>query len=144
VGALIILAAVTAPPTVPLPGWVIPGASVIVAIIGAIALIVVRRTRGPVAIQDLWTENRQLRTDMTSLEAKVDKLIASKETQLTVNRIMSEGFDALSGYVERTTEQGHQPSYTSSEALAIHRARTLRSDDELWSTINSTSKEKNE
>lgn len=119
-----------------LPGWVIPGASVIVAIIGAIALIVVRRTRGPVAIQDLWTENRQLRADMTTLEEKVDRLIAGKETQLTVNRIMSEGFDALSGYVERITERGKKPSYTPTEHNAIERARALRSDDDIWSTIN--------
>jgi len=119
-----------------LPGYVIPGASVLVAIIGAIALIIVRRTRGPVAIQDLWAENRQLRTDMTSLEAKVDKLIASKETQLTVNRIMSEGFDALSGYVERITERGKKPTYTQTEHMAIERARALRSDDDLWTTIN--------
>lgn len=139
--AWLVLVAVVAGTPAPLPGWVIPGASVAVAMIGAAALIIVRRTRGPVAIQDLWAENRQLRSDMTSLENKVDKLIASKESQLTVNRIMSEGFDALSSYVERSTEPGKHPSYTYAEHTAIERARALRSDDELWNTINNTPKE---
>jgi hypothetical protein len=121
-----------------IPGWVVPGASVLVAVIGALALMIVRLIRGPVAIQDLWTENRELRKDLKSLETKVDGLIADRESQLTVNRIMGEGFDALSGYVERTTEHGMKPTYTLSEHMAIERARALRSDETAWTTLNPT------
>lgn len=121
-----------------IPGWVVPGASVLVAVIGALALMIVRLIRGPVAIQDLWTENRELRKDLKSLETKVDGLIADRESQLTVNRIMGEGFDALSGYVERTTEHGMKPTYTHAEHTAIERARALRSDETAWTTLNPT------
>jgi hypothetical protein len=121
-----------------IPGWVVPGASVLVAVIGALALMIVRLIRGPVAIQDLWTENRELRKDLKSLETKVDGLIADRESQLTVNRIMGEGFDALSGYVERTTEHGMKPTYTHVEHMAIERARALRSDETAWTTLNPT------
>lgn len=110
-----------------MPPWVVPGVTVLVALISATALIIVRRTRGPVAIQDLWAENRLLRSDMTTLSTKVDGLIADRTSQLKVNRIMGEGFDALSGYVERTTERGKKPSYTSEEHAAIEQARALRS-----------------
>jgi hypothetical protein len=112
--------------------WIVPGATLLSAIIGGVVLIIVRRSRGPVAIQDLWTENRLMRNEMTALAAKVDGLIADRASQLTVNRIMGEGFDALSGYVERTTEQGMKPSYTPAEHTAIERARALRSDGAAW------------
>lgn len=115
-----------------MPGWVVPLASIIVAVVGAVGLIVVRRTRGPVAIQDLWAENRQLRADLQALEEKVDGLLHTRETQLTVNRIMGEGFDALSAGVARLTSQ---PTFTPAELAAISRARALREDDDLWNTL---------
>lgn len=118
-----------------LPGWVVPAATIIVAIVSAIGLIIVRKTRGPVTIQDLWKENRDLRTDLTAMEKKVDRLFQTQRTQFTINRIMGEGFDALSSYVERTTAAGTKPKFTSLEHEAIVRARALRSEDTSWDTL---------
>lgn len=115
-----------------LPGWAIPGASVMVALIGAVALLVVRRVRGPVTIQDLWKENRQLRTDLEKTDAKVEALMRSQQTQITINRVMGEGFDALSGGVERMSVK---PTFTPVEHDAISRARALRQDDLIWATL---------
>jgi hypothetical protein len=116
--------------------YIIPGASILVALISAAVLVIVKRTRGPVAIQDLWDENRQLRKDLDAVSRKVDGLISDRENQLTVNRIMGEGFDALSAVVERTTaETGIAPAFTPQEHAAVERARALRSDDELWNTL---------
>lgn len=115
-----------------LPAWVIPGASVMVALIGALALVIVRKIRGPVAIQDLWDENRKLRADVDKLGEKVDGLIESRETQLNVNRVMGEGFDALSHGIERLEVK---PSFTRTEHAAIERARAVRSDETIWLTV---------
>ena len=118
-----------------IPAWVAPVASLCVAVIGATALVIVRKIRGPVTIQDLWAENRQLREDLDAISSKVDTLVAGRETQLTVNRIMGEGFDALSAYVERDSEErGTTPAFTRAEHNAIDRARALREDDSIWTT----------
>lgn len=122
-----------------LPGWVVPVASILVALIGALALIIVRRTRGPVEIPALWEENRKLRADLTELSQRVDGLIASREDQLTVNRIMGEGFDALSNGVERMSVQ---PTFTPPESEAISRARALRDDTDLWHTLQNPRKKR--
>jgi hypothetical protein len=120
-----------------IPDYVVgPAATLLVGLITTLGLLVVRKLRGPVTVQDLWAENRQLRTDLDAVSQKVDGLVRYRETQLTVNRIMGEGFDALSGYVERTSaEAGVKPEFTSAEHDAVERARALRSNDELWNTL---------
>ena len=118
-----------------LPGWVGPLVATVVALVGAAGLIIVRKVRGPVAIQDLWAENRKLREEMETLDQKVDRLFQASQMQLTVNRIMGDGFDALSNYVERDAAQsGRPPAFTKPEHTAIERARALRSDDTQWTT----------
>lgn len=118
---------------VDLSAWLVPGATVLAAALGAVGLLVVRIVRGPVTIQDLWKENRQLRIDLAKTDAKVDRLMQSYQHQMTVNRVMGEGFDALSNYVERTS--GAVPSFTWQEREAVERARALRSDDLKWATL---------
>lgn len=134
----LILAAITAKGG-DLPAWVIPTATVVAAALGAAALVIVRRMRGPVAIQDLWAENRSLRADLKGMndrlqttDAKVERLMRSYQHQITVNQAMGEGFDALSNYVERTS--GSSPAFTQWEHDAVQRARALRSDDLIWAT----------
>lgn len=114
------------------PGWLVSLSPLIVALIGALALVVVRLIRGPVTIQDLWAENRKLREDLTTVQGQVRGLMRASNTQLSVNRIMGEGFDALSNAVERSAVPIH---YTPHEHEAIDRARALRSDDDLWFTL---------
>lgn len=117
-------------------------AALITALIGGAFLLIARRLKPPVTIQDVWKENRALRSDLAlsdkridELAHKVDQLVKASETQLTVNRIMGEGFDALSGYVERTSG-GIKPAYTVEEHDAIERAKALRNDDAIWNTAS--------
>ena len=115
-----------------IPSWVAPVATVAVALISAVALVIVRRIRGPVTIQDLWGENRQLRKDLDAISRKVDALLLSRETQLNINRTMGEGFDAQAALIERTRVAD---GFTPQEATAVGRARAMREDDDLWNTL---------
>lgn len=124
---MLVVAAATA-----IPGsvWVTVGGAVIVAVLTGVVTLIVRLTRAPVEVRDLWAENRALRADYEELNTKVDSLIQDRETQLSVNRIMGEGFDALSNYVERESElAGRRPTFTPREHQAIERARALRDED---------------
>jgi hypothetical protein len=114
------------------PAWLAPVATLAVGVISAAALVIVRRIRGPVTIQDLWGENRQLRKDLDAISRKVDALLLSRETQLNINRVMGEGFDAQSALIERT---GTATFLTPQEQSAIDKARALRDDDDLWNTL---------
>ena len=125
---MILLAAATS--DVPGSVWVTVGGAVVVAVLTGIVTLVVRLARTPVEVRDLWAENRALRADIEALSVKVDSLIEDRETQLSVNRIMGEGFDALSNYVERESElAGRRPRFSHREHDAIERARALRDED---------------
>jgi hypothetical protein len=129
----VIVALLAAEAGVPPTAWITFGGGLLAAIIGGVVALIVRVTRTPVQIQDLWAENRKLREDHTALEGKVERLILSRETQLNINRIMGEGFDALSNYVEREAEiAGRMPRFTQREHEAIDKARALRADEDLW------------
>lgn len=114
-----------------IPAWVAPAAVVLAAVVSATALIIVRRVRGPVTIQDLWAENRQLRTDLDAVSVKVDRLIGDRDEKHRVNRIIGDGFDAFEHAIERA---GVVLSFTRLEEQALERARLLRADDSVWDT----------
>lgn len=124
----LIIAAETSGPE--LPPWVGVGATILCAVIAALGVVIVRLLRGPVEVKDLWAENRLLRTDLARVEGKVDALLRDREKQITVNRTMVDGFDALSNYVEREAEAaGRPPRFTRAEHEAIETAKALRQDE---------------
>jgi hypothetical protein len=133
--AFVVAVAVGATSDGDLPGWVIPGATVIAALLGATALVIVRKVRGPVAIQDLWAENRLQRTEMTAMNLRVDALVSGRESDRNIIRIISEGFRALSDVVDRQVHNGVQPKIFPDEEKAIERARAVVDDDDLWNTL---------
>lgn len=117
------------------PWWVAPAAVVAAAAISALALVIVRKLKGPVTIQDLWAENRQLRTDLNAVSAKVETLIQVRATERAESRIVGEGFDALSAAVDRDSEaRGTAPLFTPRERAAIDAAKRVRADDTVWNT----------
>lgn len=126
------------------PWWVAPAAVVVAAIVSATALVIVRKLKGPVTIQDLWAENRQLRTDLNAVSAKVDTLVQVRATERAESRTVGEGFDALSAYVDRDSEaRGTAPLFTRSERAAIEAAKRVREDETTWNTAPLHSPEAN-
>lgn len=115
-----------------IPAWVPIASPWVVAAIGALALLLVRKLRGPVTIQDLWAENRSLRADLTTVQDQVNALITASNTQLAVNRTLGDGFDAMTAAVERSEVDIH---FTRAEQEAIDRARALRGDERRWDTL---------
>lgn len=129
--ALVLAAGSAIPPT----AWVTFGGGVVVAIITGIVALIVRLTRTPIQIQDLWAENAKLRDRVDGLDGTVRRLISDRNQQIDINRIVGEGFDALSNYVEREAEAaGRSPRFTPREHEAIERAKAIRNDDDLWAT----------
>lgn len=117
------------------PWWVAPAAVVVAAVVSATALIVVRKVKGPVTIQDLWAENRQLRTDLDAVSQKVDTLVRQGETRLNVSRVYQAAFNAQESAIDRhVADGGARPMLTRSEHDAIERARRLEDDDSIWNT----------
>lgn len=116
-------------------------------IVGSVILIIVKRTKPAVGTVDMWKQiNSQNATitsqnsDISGLQTAVAKLqqqrLDDRETQLNVNRVMGDGFDALSGYVRRTTAAGRKPEFSDDEREKIERARALRDSDDLWPTAS--------
>lgn len=131
IGVVLAAAEGSIPPT----AFITFGGGVLVAIIGGVVALIVRVTRTPIQIQDLWAENSRLRDRVDSLDRTVRRLISDRNSQLDINRIVGEGFDALSNYVEREAElAGRKPRFTSREHEAIERAKAIRNDDDLWAT----------
>ncbi|WP_424448839.1 hypothetical protein [Microbacterium arborescens] len=129
--ALMLAAESGIPPT----AWITFGGAVLVAIISGVVALIVRVTRTPIQIQDLWAENAKLRDRIDSLDGTVRRLISDRNQQIDINRIVGEGFDALSNYVEREAEAaGRSPRFTPREHEAIERAKAIRNDDDLWAT----------
>lgn len=124
------------------PWWVAPAAVVIAAVVSATALVIVRKIKGPVTIQDLWAENRQLRTDLDAVSRKVDTLVRRGETQLNVTRIYREANTAHEAAIDRhVAEGGTRPTLTRAETEAIERARRLDADETIWNTAPLTAEE---
>ncbi len=120
------------------PDWLLPSSPFILAVIAGVVTLIVRKIRGPVAVQDLWAENRLLRKEMSEIRAEVDLLRQAyekeKKEQGIVNRTMGDGFVALSGYVQRTNLGKTKPAFTPDEEHAIEAAKALLGDD-IWATV---------
>lgn len=124
-----------------IPPWSVPVASVVGAAIAGTALIIVRKVRGPVTVQDLWAENRQLRADVDIQGQQIQALMRAQNTQINVNQDIGFGFDAVLNYIDRTVAE---PEFTVNERSAIDRARALREDQTLWQTFNPMLRENRE
>lgn len=116
-----------------IPPWLVPLTTFVGTVIGAIALVIVRKVRGPVTVQDLWAENRLLRSDVDTQGRQIQALMQAQNTQINVNQDIGFGFDALLQYIDRTDTD---PDFTVNERSAIDRARALRDDQTLWQTVN--------
>jgi len=119
--------------------------SIVVALIGAGGIITVRRTRGPVTIQDVWGQLQLVQEKNDKLTARVEQLEVDgrkkdekHDAQVRINRIMGDGFDALANAVERSQVA---IDFLPSEHQAIDHARSLRSDGDLWPTLGAFPKE---
>lgn len=123
------------------------------AIIGAIGvvvagvlLIVVKRVKPAVGVTDMWkqinTQNEEIRNQnktIGELQSAVNTLQEQavttlreqaifRDTQFRINQNLGDGFDALYGYVLRTTTSGTEPSFTPEESSRINKARATRAD----------------
>jgi hypothetical protein len=117
------------PPTTDLPGWVGPTVTILGALIVLMGVILGVVLRRPVAITDLWAENRSLRADMTAMDLKYsDKFKELASHQQTIG----EGFIALSDTVE---EAKVKLAFTPERSAAIEKARTLIYGDSLWESL---------
>lgn len=110
-----------------LPSWVAPSvviAAAILALIGVVLGVVLRK---PVQITELWTENRQLRSDMDAMDQKFTR----KLRQIVAGQqIVGKGFVALSETVE---EAKVKLTYTPERFKAIEAAREYLANDSDWS-----------
>lgn len=106
-------------------------------VIGGIILIIVKRVRPIVGVTDMWkqinTQNEQIAEQngtIVELQKAVNTLqqeaFTFRQTQLSINRNLGEGFDALYGYVLRTTTSGSTPDFTPDESRKVNSARALR------------------
>lgn len=114
--------------------WIVPGATVLAALIAFAGVLVVNKTRKPVATQDLWSENRALRTEVREqgerinmIEEKFEK--RDEERRRTIG-LLGSGFDAFLHYIERIRPQWGQgdgmPPFTDDERQAIDLARAIQ------------------
>ncbi len=89
------------------------GASVLVALIGAGAMLVAKRSSSPVPIQDVWAENRQLNAEKDVLEQR--------------NRDILDAFNVAISWIERAISNDHNgkplPEFTSDERNVIGKVR---------------------
>lgn len=111
-----------------------------VAVIGILGLIIARMVRRPVSQVDLWAQINKQNDQITVLQNRLSTIesqrTSDRNQQLNINRVMGDGFDALSGYVRRTTAVGRRPDFTDDERDKIEKARALRDSDELWPTAS--------
>jgi hypothetical protein len=102
-----------------LPVWVTPVITVLVGFISAAALLLVKKTRNPVGITDLWAENRLMREELAEVATDV--------------RALSDGFTATDNRVERIVQAWPGPKpippYTALELEDVKRARAVRHNE---------------
>lgn len=120
------------PASTDLPGWVGPTVTILAALIVLMGVVLGVVLRKPVAVTDLWTENRSLRADMNALDKKYTEkfnvIVANQQT-------IGEGFIALSDTVE---EAKVKLAFTPERSAAIEKARTLIYGDSMWESLTRT------
>lgn len=114
--------------------YIVPASTVVAAVLALAGVIIVNKTRKPVATQDLWDENRKLRVEVREQSDRID-LIEDKferrdqERQRTI-RVLGSGFDALLHYLERIRPEwgtgDAMPAFTAAELAAIDPARSIQ------------------
>lgn len=96
------------------------GASVAVALIGAVSMVIAKRSSSPVPIQDVWAENRQLNAEKDVLEQK--------------HREVLDAFNVAISWIERAIRNDHDgrplPEFTSDERDVIGKVRRAPSPNE--------------
>jgi len=116
----------------PLTGTLFGFAGVIVtAVVGLVGVIVARKMRGPVSVQDLWTRTTAMGTEIATLQTQVKTLLTERETQFAVVRLIGDGFDVY----DARAATFPPIEWTPRELEAIERARALRRDDDFWTTL---------
>lgn len=89
------------------------GASVAVALIGAIAMVIAKRSSSPVPIQDVWAENRQLNAEKDAIEKKYYDVL--------------DAFNVAISWIERAINSDHNgrplPEFTTEERDVIGKVR---------------------
>lgn len=114
--------------------YIVPASTVIAALLAFAGVVIVNKTRKPVATQDLWEENRKLRIEVREqgdrinlIEDKFEK--RDQERQRTIG-VLGSGFDALLHYLERIRPQwgtgDAMPPFSEAEHAAIDPARTIQ------------------
>lgn len=118
--------------------------TVVCAVIGAAALLVVAKLRKPVSIQDLWQENASLRARVDKVESIQEELRkahaeerAKWETERTANHrkvgFLSDGLGVIYRYMQRMQSRwgdgGIMPILSKDEQEAIDLAMTIKQGD---------------
>lgn len=112
--------------------YIVPGATVLAAVLAFLGVLIANKTRKPVQTQDLWQENRELRGEVRGQASRID-LIEEKfekrdEERQRVIGVLSGGFAALLRYLDRVRPEwgnGEMPPFSPSEAAAIDPAREI-------------------
>jgi hypothetical protein len=107
--------------------------TIIVATIAAAGSIAVALLRKPVSVQDLWAENRLLRTELTTQDARLTGLETKyeerdRERQRTIG-ILATALDMLWHHVEDLRDQWGKPvmpELTVEEQVVLKAAREIR------------------
>lgn len=114
--------------------YIVPASTVIAAILALAGVVIVNRTRKPVATQELWAENRSLRAEVREqgdrIDSIEDKFERRDQARQRTIRILGSGFDALLHYLERIRPEWGKgdamPAFTDAEHAAIDPARSIQ------------------
>lgn len=107
--------------------------TIIVAVIAVIGSVIVALIRKPVSVQDLWSENRSLRADLTAQERRLDDIETKyeerdKERQRTIG-IVATALDVVWNHLQLMQLQwgkGPMPELDPAEMAIITQARDIR------------------
>lgn len=106
--------------------------SIIVVIVGALGSIAVAIIRKPVAVQDLWTENRLLRNDLTQRDTRQAETETRYEERdrgrLRTIGVLATAVDMLMHHLDDLYEQwgrDPRPELSEEERAVVSQAREI-------------------